>query len=133
MVHKFIIAYGKILDSDISGSQVYMLEILTAEGAKKSSELSERIGISLPAITNLTNKLVQKGYIERKTSENDRRITLMQITPLGSEVLDQINEKYSTLTDSLWKNFSDEELHELHGYYKKMVDNLKEYRIDKEK
>ena len=133
MVHKFIIAYGKILDSDISGSQVYMLEILTAEGAKKSSELSERIGISLPAITNLTNKLVQKGYIERKTSENDRRITLMQITPLGSEILDQINEKYFTLTDSLWKDFSDEELSELHGYYKKMVDNLKDYKIDKEK
>lgn len=119
MVHKFIIAYGKILDSDISGSQVYILEILTAEGAQKSSELSERIGISLPAITNLTNKLVQKGYIERKTSENDRRITLMQMTPLGSEVLDQINEKYFTLTDSLWKDFSDEELSELHGYYKK--------------
>ncbi|GAA0349283.1 MarR family transcriptional regulator [Oceanobacillus sp. FSL W7-1293] len=133
MVHKFIIAYGKILDSDISGSQVYILEILTAEGAQKSSELSERIGISLPAITNLTNKLVQKGYIERKTSENDRRITLMQMTPLGSEVLDQINEKYFTLTDSLWKDFSDEELSELHGYYKKMVDNLKEYKIDKEK
>lgn len=132
MVHKFIIAYGKILDSDISGSQVYILEILTAEGAKKSSELSERLGISLPAITNLTSKLVQKGYIERKTSENDRRVSLMQITTLGSEVLDQINEKYFTLTDSLWKDFSNEELNDLHGYYKKMVDNLKEYKLEKE-
>ncbi|MFC7395308.1 MarR family transcriptional regulator [Scopulibacillus cellulosilyticus] len=132
MVHKFIIAYGKILDSDISGSQVYILEILNEEGAKKSTELAERLEISLPAVTNLTNKLVRKGYIERKKPENDRRITLLQITSLGSEVLDQINEKYFSLTDSLWSGFSDKELKNLHIYYKKMVDNLKDYKLDKE-
>ena len=132
MVHKFIISYGKILDSDMSGSQVYILEILAEEGAVKSSELAERLFISLPAVTNLANKLVKKGYIERQIPETDRRVTLLAITPLGQEILDMINNRYATLTDALWTNFSDEELSELLKSYKKMVANLEEHQKHRE-
>ncbi|MBU8713450.1 MarR family transcriptional regulator [Brevibacillus parabrevis] len=45
----------------MSGSQVYIMEILAEEGAVKSSVLAERLFISLPAVTNLANKLVKKG------------------------------------------------------------------------
>ncbi len=114
----------------MSGSQVYILEILAEEGAVKSSELAERLFISLPAVTNLANKLVKKGYIERQIPETDRRVTLLAITPLGQEILDMINNRYATLTDALWTNFSDEELGELLQSYKKMVANLEDIRSD---
>ncbi|MFM1653322.1 MarR family winged helix-turn-helix transcriptional regulator [Brevibacillus sp. B_LB10_24] len=132
MVHKFIVAYGKILDSDLSGSQVYILEILDEEGAKKGTELAERLEISLPAITNLANKLVKKGYIVRQVPESDRRVTLLQITPLGSQVLERINQKYLALTNTLWAGFSAEELDDLLKYYRRMVDNLLENQADEE-
>ncbi|RNB79654.1 MarR family transcriptional regulator [Brevibacillus fluminis] len=128
MSYKFVVAYGKILDSDLSGSQVYILQILEAEGAKKSSELAERLEISLPAVTNLTNKLVAKSYIERIVPEHDRRVTMLHLTPQGSDVLTVVNEKYATLTDALWTGFSDDEYAQLLSLYKKMVANLDQYK-----
>lgn len=124
MSYKFVVAYGKILDSDLSGSQVYMMQLLQSEGPKKSSELAELLEISLPAITNLANKLVRKGYIERNVPENDRRVTMLQITAEGSQVLVQTNDKYATLTDTLWSGFTQEELSQLLHFNKRMFQNL---------
>lgn len=126
MSYKFVVAYGKILDSDLSGSQVYMMRILQKEGAKKNSELAERLEISLPAITNLANKLVRKGYITREVPEHDRRVTLLHMTEKGSAVLEAVNKKYFALTDTLWKDFSVEEHKLLLSLYKRMVANLEE-------
>jgi len=116
----------------MSGSQVYILEILAEEGAVKSSELAERLFISLPAVTNLANKLAKKGYIERQVPETDRRVTLLAITPRGHEILELINNRYATLTDALWTDFSDEELGNLLISYKKMVENLEDHQKHKE-
>ncbi|CAM5783392.1 MULTISPECIES: MarR family winged helix-turn-helix transcriptional regulator [Brevibacillus] len=132
MMHKFIVAYGKALDPDISGSQVYMLEILQDEGTKKSSDVAAQLEISLPAVTNLANKLVKKGYIKRSVSAEDRRVTLLEITPTGSDVLKRILDKYHHLTETLWSGFAPEELTQLLQHYEKMVANLKHYQPDKE-
>ncbi|MDF2684211.1 MAG: MarR family transcriptional regulator [Brevibacillus sp.] len=132
MMRKFVISYGKIIDADLSGSQVYILEILAEEGAVKSSFLAERLSITLPAVTNLANKLVSKGYIERQIPENDRRVTLLAITPMGNEIHDIINERYATLMDALWDGFSETEISNLLGSYKRMVKNLEEHQQQKE-
>ncbi|WP_181454608.1 hypothetical protein [Paenibacillus dendritiformis] len=39
-------------------------------------------------------------------------------------MLEAVNEKYGRLTESLWKDFSEEELANLHAYYARMVVNL---------
>ncbi|BFH11404.1 MarR family transcriptional regulator [Paenibacillus melissococcoides] len=124
MMHKFIIAYNRILDSDVSGAQIMMMEILQREGPKRSSELAEALQVTLPAITNLANKLVAKSCIERRIPEHDRRVILLELTPEGEELLDAVNAKYGRLTESLWKDFSEAELANLHAYYARMVANL---------
>ncbi|WP_306472554.1 MarR family transcriptional regulator [Bacillus wiedmannii] len=48
-----------------------MLEILKNEGSKSSSELAQFLKITLPAVTNLSKKLVEREYIERVYSESD--------------------------------------------------------------
>ncbi|RJG17039.1 MarR family winged helix-turn-helix transcriptional regulator [Paenibacillus thiaminolyticus] len=124
MMHKFIIAYNRILDSDVSGAQIMMMEILQREGPKRSSELAEALQVTLPAITNLANKLVAKSCIERRIPEHDRRVILLELTPEGEDLLEAVNAKYGRLTESLWKDFSEEELADLHTYYTRMVANL---------
>ncbi|WDV95176.1 MarR family winged helix-turn-helix transcriptional regulator [Brevibacillus parabrevis] len=116
----------------MSGSQVYIMEILAEEGAVKSSVLAERLSISLPAVTNLANKLVKKGYVERQIPETDRRVTLLAVTPLGQQILQMSNNRYATLTDALWSDFSEAELGDLLVSYKKMVQNLEEHQKYKE-
>lgn len=53
-----------------------------------------------------------------------RRVILLELTPEGEELLEAVNEKYGRLTESLWKDFSEEELANLHACYARMVANL---------
>ncbi len=128
IMNKFVVAYSNILDNDTSASQYYILEILAKEGAKKSSDLAERLNVSLPAITNLAKKLVRKGYIERIVPQEDRRITMLQITPSGAKNRAMFDERYDILTGTLWDQFSDQEIDQLVDYLNRMKKNL-DHRI----
>ncbi len=128
IMNKFVVAYSNILDSDVSASQYLMLEILAKEGSQKSSDMAERLNVSLPAITNLAKKLVRKGYIERIVPETDRRVTILQITSLGSQIQDLFQDRYNKLTHALWDQFTDTEMDQLQEYYLKMLSNLDEFQ-----
>jgi DNA-binding MarR family transcriptional regulator len=58
-IGKLVVGYSKM--NDLSASQLYILKILGTEGNKNCSELAKLLEISLSAVTNLTNKLVQKN------------------------------------------------------------------------
>ncbi|WGU92622.1 hypothetical protein QJQ58_18870 [Paenibacillus dendritiformis] len=49
---------------------------------------------------------------------------MLELTSEGEELLEAVNEKYGRLTESLLKDFSEEELANLHAYYARMVANL---------
>jgi DNA-binding MarR family transcriptional regulator len=53
-------------------------------------ELSERMGISLPAASRTAEALLRRGWIERREDEHDRRMKRLTITPAGREVAQRI-------------------------------------------
>ncbi|MEF2966771.1 MarR family transcriptional regulator [Paenibacillus sp. M1] len=122
---KFVVSYGKILDPDLTAQQYLILQILGA-GDKTSSELAEELDVTLPAVTNLTNKLAGKGYIERRSVPNDRRSIKLQLTDQGREVESRLVERYKELTSQLWSEFSEQELDLLLASYRKMVDSFRQ-------
>jgi len=52
-------------------------------GALSMGELAERIGVSVTNLSQLVDRLVQKGLVVRVPSETDRRVVLVRLTPLG--------------------------------------------------
>lgn len=116
--------YAKILDSDLSGPQYVVLHTLAYEGQQTSSYFSNILNVTLSAVTNLSNKLVKKGYIERITSSEDRRQVYLRITELGRDVEARMIAKYRELNEGLWSDFSDEEIDVLIASYEKMIEHL---------
>ncbi|HEY1405129.1 MAG TPA: MarR family transcriptional regulator, partial [Spirochaetota bacterium] len=53
-------------------------------GKMKMSDISERLGLSKPLVTQHTERLVAEGYIVRSADPYDRRIVSIEITPQGS-------------------------------------------------
>jgi len=47
------------------------------------SEVSKRLMVTNAAITGLTDRLVEEGYVERTESKSDRRASLVRLTPKG--------------------------------------------------
>jgi DNA-binding MarR family transcriptional regulator len=55
-------------------------------------KIKDQTHISLPAVSQQLRALEQKGLVERNTTANDRRITLVSLTPAGCEAIKRINE-----------------------------------------
>lgn len=123
---KIITEYGKVLEQDLTltGPQYYILHQLTYEGQKTSSELAEILNVTLPAVTNLSNKLVSKGYIERVASESDRRQVLLSVTDKGREVEDRLVHRYKEITRELWADLTEQEVDALISAYEKVSKRL---------
>lgn len=52
------------------------------------SELAERQGVSLPSMSDSVQTLVERGWLERKRSADDRRAVELLVTPKGQAVLE---------------------------------------------
>ncbi|MBY0165098.1 MarR family transcriptional regulator [Cytobacillus firmus] len=116
--------YAKILDNDLTGPQYYVLQTLAYEGQQTSSYFANALNVTLSAVTNLSNKLVSKGYIERVASSEDRRQVYLRITEQGREVEARMIAKYRELNEGLWSDFSDQEMDVLIASYEKMIEHL---------
>jgi DNA-binding MarR family transcriptional regulator len=59
------------------------------------SEISERFDVSAAAASQLVDKLVQAGYIERTEDPSDRRAKLLKLSTKGARLVDDgIQERY---------------------------------------
>lgn len=121
-----VASYTKLLDTTITAPQYFILQTLASQGMQTSSYFANVLEVTLSAITNLSTKLVQKGYVERVASETDRRMYYLKITDQGREVEQRILEKYQQLTDGLWDSFSEPELDLLISAYQKMLNHLEQ-------
>lgn len=88
------------LELDLTFQQMKVLYVLKQTGPMKMSKLSERLGVSMPTITGIVSRLVERRegepLIARVTSAEDRREVWAHLTTQGriiTEQLDTINGK----------------------------------------
>ena len=79
----------------LSMPQFSILMQLHYKGACGMSEISERFGVSAAAASQLVDKLVQAGHIERTEDPNDRRAKLLKLSTKGAKLVDNgIQDRY---------------------------------------
>lgn len=125
-VNSLVAGFAKLLDNDLTASQYFILQMLTDDEMRTCSELASSLGVTLSAVTNLTNKLVSKEYIERVPSQTDRRIVYLRITDQGRGYMSRMLERYKELTEGLWSDFSEQEVDLLISSYEKMIKRLQQ-------
>lgn len=125
--NSMVVSYAKLLDNDLSASQYFILQLLAVEERYTSSEIAGALDVTLSAVTNLSNKLVGKGYVKRVPSETDRRSVYLQLTEQGREVFSQMLERYRELTDGIWSDFSEQEVDLLIASYERMIERLQQH------
>lgn len=88
----------------LSMPQFSILMQLHHRGPCGMSEISERFDITAAAASQLTEKLVQGGYIERAEDPNDRRAKSIQLTPKGKELVEVgMTERYRWMDELVSK------------------------------
>ena len=72
---------------------VKLVESLKYEKHIIMSKLSTMCGLTRPALTQIINRLEEKGYVKREVSNDSRREVLVSITPEGMVVAEKEREK----------------------------------------
>ena len=57
------------------------------DGPRTMSSISLELGISVSAVTQITDRLVRAGMAERVMEDEDRRVRLLQLTPRAEEIM----------------------------------------------
>ena len=73
------------------------------------SEVSNRFDISAAAASQLVEKLVHAGYLERAEDPTDRRAKLLTLSAKGEELIQQGTEERYRWMDDLTSKLSAEE------------------------
>ncbi len=56
------------------------------------TELALLRGVSLPTMSNSVSTLVQRGWVKRTPARDDRRVVLIEMTPLGKATVERVGK-----------------------------------------
>jgi len=72
------------------GRNFPLLQLLNENESMSVTELADMLGQTHPAISQMSKKLEQKGWLYHHTDKNDERRRLLSITPAGFELFDKL-------------------------------------------
>lgn len=64
-----------------------------ARGEVIAGDIAKKLNVSTARIAVLLKKMEQSGYITRRNSAKDARRTVVEITPAGVELIDEMREQ----------------------------------------
>lgn len=77
---------------DVTMHQMHVLLLLHLEGEANMARLAQLLGVKLPTITGLVDRLVERGLVRREESPLDRRLVLARLTDAGQGMMDRLSE-----------------------------------------
>ena len=81
---------AKLVDLDLSASEINALGNLADGRARTVSELGAAIGIRPTTLTGVLDRLERRGCLTRGVRAGDRRAVLIELTPEGHETAAEI-------------------------------------------
>ncbi len=79
---------------ELTYQQLVALRHLLKAGSITMSDLTDRVGVTRGAMTGLVDRLQEAGLVTRRHCETDRRVTFLDLTPRGHEVLDAVQDAW---------------------------------------
>jgi DNA-binding MarR family transcriptional regulator len=105
------------VDVDLTMSQLKMIFVLSgAMGPGESSsglrvgEVARRLGVTLPTVTAVTDKLVERGLVRRDEDTVDRRQHVCRLTGDGKALLHRLMAGRRAFTNALLEHLDNREL-----------------------
>ena len=95
---------------DLSITEIHTIEAIGKEGNRTMGERANDLRITVGTLTTAINRLIKKGYVERKRIEEDRRVVVVYLTESGKKVFDEHTLFHKEMIDEVAKNFEDYEL-----------------------
>jgi MarR family transcriptional regulator, organic hydroperoxide resistance regulator len=115
---KFTRMYAQMLNRvNLTLPQYTLLYQLMLLGIVSMSEVSSRLEITKPAVTNLVDRLEEKHCLKRVPHAKDRRIILLEILPKGKKIITEIQGRSLDLLLKAYDRFNSKEHQTISRFY----------------
>lgn len=105
--------WTKIFEKHLPGSQSYLIFMLERKGPTRMSELADALHLTAGAVTIASDKLIERGYVERKRDEQDRRVVYLVLTEKGQETMEMLRSEGRQMMKHVFSHLSESELHRM--------------------
>jgi len=103
-------AFRSFLVGSLSLVHIHVLTILEIQGPLSMSRLAEELDVSVASATGIVNRMEERGLVERRHGESDRRIVSVHPTRAGGEVFERLHRRRREKLTKLLDRLSDAEL-----------------------
>lgn len=90
-------------------------------------ELAAKVCLNKSTITRQLAPLEEKGYVQRKQSESDKRVTLVYPTQKMIDILPEVRRITKEWNEYLTEGFSEEELAQFSAMLDKITERAQKY------
>jgi MarR family 2-MHQ and catechol resistance regulon transcriptional repressor len=88
------------------------------------SDLGRRLVVTRASVTSVLDKLEEKGLVERKEVEGNRRIYHVDLTGKGRELVDKVEPRYRRNIHAVLGEFDDQACRDLIGQLERIREKL---------
>lgn len=110
------------INSDVTRGQGRVLAMLKLQSGVSTKDLAYLLGIRTQSLNELLGKLEASGYIERRASEEDKRVMLVYITEKGKGKDKEENQENNIAEVFGCLNREEQEI--LDGYLVRLIEKL---------
>lgn len=114
--------WQQLVSRDISSPQFGVLSELKLETGISQADLGAKLDLDKSTITDIVNRLDERGLITRTKDLTDRRKYQLKLTKLGESELRMLQPRVAQMDKSLTKTLQDDELDALHQLLLKLLD-----------
>lgn len=100
-------------ESGLGASDFQVLEVLLHKGPLPVNVIGPKVNLTTGSITAAVDRLVAKGLVSRAESPGDRRVRLVELTPLGTSVITPIYQAHVATIEKVFAKLSLEETRQL--------------------
>ena len=116
----------QLTELELTLPQAQVLRVLR-RGPLQTGQLAAEMKISAPAITQLTDRLIRKGLIERHAAADDRRCVIVALSEEGRQLVDRFRERRREIFDEALAELSEAERRQAFEVLEKVVKALESY------
>ncbi|UFU00393.1 MarR family transcriptional regulator [Radiobacillus kanasensis] len=111
---------------ELTTDQFGTLRFLDKHQPTTSTEIANEFSIGKSAVTAQVNRLFERGLIDRRRDEEDRRIVYLQLTEKGKALVEEGTERLYEVLGDILTQFSKEEVTTFVHSLEKLVTILRE-------
>ena len=103
-------AFRSWLKGSLSLIHLHVLTVLEADGAIPMSRLADVLDVSVASATGIVTRMEERGLVERRHGETDRRVVLVRPTEAGIAIFRDMTEHRRQQLAILFTRLTDDEL-----------------------